>query len=774
MKNMSRMKRFAVVIAAAASVFAVSCQKESESPSTLSLAVNDIVINLDAAKGSEHVLVYARGQWNAALKESSDWLTVENGSGYGNGEFVISFTENTGLQRRAEIELSASGVEKVICLTVNQKSAVGSPTIEFAESRLQYIAWETTEEASFTTNVEESALKVESTETWIKDLSAKDGKVTFTLEENTSGAERSAKISLTYTDVEEKVYRAVLTVIQTAEPGSLVIGESEMTVDAFEARKSVAWDCHLGTFFSRLDVSVEYEGDQKDWISDVKPTVEGLNFTVAANTVRAERKAVIKAGIADKGISVALTVTQVAPTTQYSFEKLRDLLSSAGEHSFDGDWFEGVIVADAGQKNMETNPMTSDAVFSSDESQMTNYIQSADGKYGLRLKFTAAETSLRKGDKVKVSLAGTTLVREDSPVRYTLKGLTANSVAVEESGSLPAKEKTIASLSDDDIYTWTTLKNVEIAFSYGSYNNAGTSVKDASNWIKNKKQNMDYRILSDASCSTIKMLVNSDVEWLRTQNGVPQGSGDISGVVVNTVNGYFHDAELLGKYQIRPMELSDIALNETGFSEKVVEWYWPSGKGSKPDLHYDGLTWIPSYGSGSFTGIGKLNQTSGFMETGSTQDPKAMRWDSVLWNVADGKAGEGFTISFSTENVAANKLVLVFSAAGGSQKEDASGQTPVNWNISYSIGDAASVQLRKIFIRPLPASASTGMKLPLTPDEFFVELPSELLGKAKVTLRLQAADDTAIDFSSGEYTAKVTTDAAQTFRFGAVVVKSIK
>ena len=66
------------------------------------------------------------------------------------------------------------------------------------------------------------------------------------------------------------------------------------------------------------------------------------------------------------------------------------------------------------------------------------------------------------------------------------------------------------------------------------------------------------------------------------------------------------------------------------------------------------------------------------------------------------------------------------------------------------------------------------MKLPLTPDEFYVELPTELLGKEKVTLKLQAADDTTIDFSTGEYTEKVSATAAQTFRFGAVVVKRIK
>lgn len=761
--------------ALASALLAASCQKENESPTTMTLAVNDNTINLEAKSGKEHVLVYAKGQWNADFKEAVEWAAIEDGSGKGNGEFILTYEKNPDILRRAEILITAAGVDKTITVTINQEGEKGTPKLAFAENEKAYIAWEVKDAIAVESNIDQSLIKAESSAEWIGGLELKDGQLSFTVAENTTGEQRKGTLTVSYTDIDEAVYRAVAEITQGSEPGHLTLKETEMAIEAFAGTKTVQWDCALGTFMPELVSSVTYEGSQKDWISNVTTAVETLSFDVTDNETKEARTAVIKVELASKGIAVNLKVTQGVKTKQYSFEELRALLTAAGEQTFDGDYFEGVIVADGGQKNMETNPMTSATSYNDNESAITNYVQSLDGNYGMRLKFaTAADNTLKKGDKVKISLNGTTLVREDNPVRYTLKGVTANIVTVEDNISLQARQKTISELTDEDIYTWTTLKDVEIAFSYGSYNNVGTTVKDASDWIKNKKQNMDYRILSDASCSTINMLVNSDVEWLRTQNGVPQGSGDISGIIVNTENGYFQNAELLGGYQIRPMELSDIALGETGFSEKVVEWYWPEGKGKAPDLHYDGLAWKPSFGSGSFLGTGKLNQTSGYMETGAIADPKAMRWDSVLWNVADGTAGAGFTISFSTETVVAKKLVLVFSAAGGSQKEDATGQTPVNWNISYSVGDGTPVQFEKILIRPLPASGSTGMKLPLTPDEFYVELPTELLGKEKVTLKLQAADDTTIDFSTGEYTEKVSATAAQTFRFGAVVVKSIK
>ncbi len=60
-------------------------------------------------------------------------------------------------------------------------------------------------------------------------------------------------------------------------------------------------------------------------------------------------------------------------------------------------------------------------------------------------------------------------------MRYTLKGLTANSFTIESSGNAASVSRTVSQIGDDDIYTLVTLKNVEIAFCYGSYNNVRTT-----------------------------------------------------------------------------------------------------------------------------------------------------------------------------------------------------------------------------------------------------------------------------------------------------------
>lgn len=755
----------------ASALFAASCQKGTESPTTMTLAVNDNTINLEPKSGKEHVLVYAKGQWNADFKEAVEWAAIEEGSGTGNGEFILTYKKNPDILRRAEILLTAAGVDKTITITVNQEGEKGTPKLAFAENEKSYIAWEVKDAIAVESNINQSLIKAESSVEWIGSLELKDGQLSFTVAENTTGEARKGTLTVSYTDIDESVYRAVAEITQGAEPGHLALNETEMAIEAFAGTKTAPWDCVLGTFMPELTSSVTYEGSQKDWISNVTTTTEALSFDVTDNETKEARTAVIKVELASKGIAVELKVTQGIKTRQYSFEELRAVLPSAGEQAFEGDFFEGVIVADAGQKNMETNPMTSATSYDDNESAITNYVQSLDGKYGMRLKFaTAADNTLKKGDKVKISLAGATLVREDNPVRYTLRGVSANTVTVEENVQLTARQKTIAELTDEDVYTWTTLKDVEIAFSYGSYNNIRTSWLGFDANVANR-QNLDYRILMDSSHSTINMLVNSDVEWYMTDNGVPQGSGDISGVIVSTTTSY-HDANLLGKYQIRPLELSDIVLGDTGFSEKLVEWF----SVDTPKATLSGNIFSATLGDGKMEGVNP-NQTTSYLNfTGKNENAKAFRYDGVWWDTATGKAGDTVKWTFSTSSCSGKKLVFVFNAVLGKLTEDKYGQAPVNWNVEYSLNGTDYVLIKKIFIRPLPKKSTDLTVLPSAADEYCIELPLEVSGQENVTIRLSASDDTTIDFATGEYTAKVTfkpdtKNKGQYIRFGAIAVK---
>ena len=745
----------------ASALFAASCQKETESPTTMTLAVNDNTINLTPNSGKEHVLVYAKGQWNADFKEAVEWAAIEEGSGTGNGEFILTYKKNPDILRRAEILLTAAGVDKTITITVNQEGEKGTPKLAFAENEKSYIAWEVKDAIAVESNINQSLIKAESSVEWIGSLELKDGQLSFTVAENTTGEARKGTLTVSYTDIDESVYRAVAEITQGAEPGHLALNETEMAIEAFAGTKTAPWDCVLGTFMPELTSSVTYEGSQKDWISNVTTTTEALSFDVTDNETKEARTAVIKVELASKGIAVELKVTQGVKTRQYSFEELRAVLPSAGEQAFEGDFFEGVIVADAGQKNMETNPMTSATSYDDNESAITNYVQSLDGKYGMRLKFaTAADNTLKKGDKVKISLAGATLVREDNPVRYTLRGVSANTVTVEENVQLTARQKTIAELTDEDVYTWVTLPDVEVPFCYGSWVNVRKE------WIDAKRINFDNRILRDVNGNEIRMIVNTDAEWYLTYAGVPKGSGPVSGVIVNTTSEYY-GSDILGKYQIRPMKLSDIEIKDNGFSEILVAWDYSTGFSRVSSLE-------ATTGTGTFA-ASSMAQANTFLQFRHTSPypkgyPKGANIDKSVW-WKDGAAKDAATFQFSTKDAAGKKMTLSFGALIGNYKEEAASQGPVHWNVEYSLDGTNYILIEKVMIRPMGAEKSTLLFLPASLDDQCVELPDAIAGQDNVTIRFIAADDATVDFSKKDYSAKVVDGCNSRLVIGPIAVK---
>lgn len=745
----------------ASALFAASCQKETESPTTMTLAVNDNTINLTPNSGKEHVLVYAKGQWNADFKEAVEWAAIEEGSGTGNGEFILTYKKNPDILRRAEILLTAAGVDKTITITVNQEGEKGTPKLAFAENEKSYIAWEVKDAIAVESNINQSLIKAESSVEWIGSLELKDGQLSFTVAENTTGEARKGTLTVSYTDIDESVYRAVAEITQGAEPGHLALNETVMAIEAFAGTKTAPWDCVLGTFMPELTSSVTYEGSQKDWISNVTTTTEALSFDVTDNETKEARTAVIKVELASKGIAVELKVTQGVKTRQYSFEELRAVLPSAGEQAFEGDFFEGVIVADAGQKNMETNPMTSATSYDDNESAITNYVQSLDGKYGMRLKFaTAADNTLKKGDKVKISLAGATLVREDNPVRYTLRGVSANTVTVEENVQLAARQKTIAELTDEDVYTLVTLPDVEVPFCYGSWVNVRKE------WIDAKRINFDNRILRDVNGNEIRMIVNTDAEWYLTDAGVPKGSGPVSGVIVNTTSEYY-GSDILGKYQIRPMKLSDIEIKDNGFSEILVAWDYSTGFSRVSSLE-------ATTGTGTFA-ASSMAQANTFLQFRHTSPypkgyPKGANIDKSVW-WKDGAAKDAATFQFSTKDAAGKKMTLSFGALIGNYKEEAASQGPVHWNVEYSLDGTNYILIEKVMIRPMGAEKSTLLFLPASLDDQCVELPDAIAGQDNVTIRFIAADDATVDFSKKDYSAKVVDGCNSRLVIGPVAVK---
>ncbi len=235
----------------------------------------------------------------------------------------------------------------------------------------------------------------------------------------------------------------------------------------------------------------------------------------------------------------------------------------------------GIIISDCSSKNMELNPNVSHAKVDLSVNDATAYLEAPDASCGVRIRFSrAAENTLRRYDAVQLDLAGCLLVRESNPDRLTIKDFgTKNIVSVQPgtAADLPRKERTVASLTDEDLYTFVTIPEAEMVFKGGTFTDIyepyGQYTPEIHDDPLSHKKYYDVSgrmdgwasLLRDREGSTIYMLVNLLCTWRRDGNMVPQGLGPVSGIVVHTPMRRYGGN--MGRYSLRPVDRKDIVLS---------------------------------------------------------------------------------------------------------------------------------------------------------------------------------------------------------------------
>ena len=298
-----------------------------------------------------------------------------------------------------------------------------------------------------------------------------------------------------------------------------------------------------------------------------------------------------------------------------SFAEIRSTYPNGGEVTEDYI-LEGIVVSNAEGGNAGENEQISASAIDYTVSQRTVYVQSLDGKYGFSLLTETEEDNIFKQfNKVRVLLKGTEIYLFDNPAKYyqikgVKKSMVASNVKAAES-EIVVKQKHFNELTDDDIFTYVTLKDVEFPVRKGSICpiNEGYSIAGKSDRIAKFPL-----LVRDINGDSFYMYTNTVCTYRNDGTRVPQGSGNISGVIVHERFSRFEwkngmdlldmetDPELgnIGRYQIRHQTKSDIYDQmqmdfKDSFSELLVEYrYW------NPDIE-NGVQ-RPTYGdNGWFT-----------------------------------------------------------------------------------------------------------------------------------------------------------------------------
>ena len=379
---------------------------------------------------------------------------------------------------------------------------------------------------------------------------------------------------------------------------SEVVFDNPLEVSASRQQAYVTWlPGEYAGFFIVLTDKAEYmyiyhaepvmSGSEIDFSKEPKP--DGTTYQpFERNTVRQIPL--------DLG-STARLVNRKEHTPRTDFTNLRQNLANYADRGANRI-IKCVAISDKDEKNSEYNPNTAYQVVDTSESDKTGYIEQIDGKYGFRVKFASAEDNVfHKGDELVINLSGTVIYEEENEsgtVSYTIEGLARRNILSQTSGTIPSKVKTIAELTDDDIYTYTSLSDMEFVFKQGAYTNVNESYVQESELNKGNVNIVHIgdsaaRLMQDKSGDAIYMQINSLCPWRRTLNpqsagnhGVPQGVGTLHGVVVSNIDKRYGDNDgNIGKYSIRPIDESDVA------GENAIPWASSSARNTLAAWNFD-------------------------------------------------------------------------------------------------------------------------------------------------------------------------------------------
>lgn len=796
----------------------------------LPLALTQEELTLGASGGSTHVLVYSTGNWTATFKDPADasWASIEQGSGKENGEFIFNYSKNPGVGRQAIIVITTGSETKE--LAMNQSGYVTAPNVTLLNQNFRMPAWESVSSVPFSTNLElaleqvkaiidygdfdttegadNSAVeKVRATPEnpgWLTGIVIEADTIRFKVAANADGLPRVARLIIRATnEATGRNYDTQAFVTQTAENGYIRFNAPDQPaeVEAFEKTVSFLWDTNMETYFNKMKFEVSYTEAGEEWIRNLTPTKTGLQADIAESTYAGERHARITATYnGPEGTVTAIRdVVQDEPVVEMPFSDLRALLTSAGSVTLDKGFIMAQVVSDPANPNADTNPHTTWNLVDFSEANTTAYIQSLDGTYGLRVKLAAGTDPqlLPRYATVKIALSGLTIEREDNPARYTIRGLNAGAILETTPGtesSLPAKEKYINELTDNDIYTLVTFKDIELAFPFGGgwgQIHEGFASKDPSGFnptghATNTRCDAMPRAFRDNKGGTIQMIINARVPWRREGKAVPKGSGTVKGIIVHSPLKRYNANGDMGRYQFRVMERADINLAATTQTQTIAQWGdFIAGSSAIKKVEGSSTKVLPSIGSGymdtdvpgattatttSFIGNVFPQLSSGQTVNNSASGYWAFRYDGKWWDF-DNNTGRYISWTFSTAGHSGSHFVMAFDCGTGNQ--GAPVLVPIHWDLEYSTDGTNFTKLASKFVLyPAPVFAYDKMDAPAGNAEYVFDLPDSLLGQESVTIRLKAADkkyNTTAGLASGTLTASNIKD--QYIRFDAITFK---
>ena len=469
-------------------------------------------------------------------------------------------------------------------------------------------------------------------------------------------------------------------------------------------------------------------------------------------------------------ISVCLIMVSARAET---FEQVRGLVNKGQIVIPSGVTVHALVISDYRSYNTELNPNISFNKVDLSLSHRTAYIESLDGRFGFRILFDSMyDNRLERGMDINLDLSGCTLMKDANTESYTIEGITAQRISVIcDHKPLPVKKKRISQLTREDIYTYTTVEDLEFLVKQGAFSNIYEMCAQASdlNLLNPPFRAADgwASLLEDGSGRHIYMQLNSKCEWRRNDFHFPKGIGELSGVIVCNNNRRYGCN--FGAYSIRPIFREDIGIGEQPESHfrTVVEWNWNFNTHQALKCKTAGeIRWVkrsgvkddsilPDNGEGElWTDSGCAMSLDGEYDSrfcaiangAARTTASALRIDGKTekWYPSGGPAG--VYVKTSMSGVKGKGVLFNFSFVAGNESYYKSWGCPAFWTVEYSIDGKIykptgfEARLRPIAFYQSQIAKKGYMGAPYDAamgfSEYSVMLPSSLLGEENLYVRI--------------------------------------
>lgn len=489
-----------------------------------------------------------------------------------------------------------------------------------------------------------------------------------------------------------------------------------------------------------VEFVINYSEESKDWVDTMyfTPKYDSIVVKLAKNDVFTKRSATINIIYTDalgEQFATSQFITQdpkggSVNTKVLSFGEVRELISEAeGELVIEADIaVGGVVISDCGNKNVAENPNISYTALDYSVNDKTFYLQNSDATFGFMVTTATIEDNMfYRYDKLSISLKGLKLIKRSNPVRYSIEGMTKTMIYSQDvavPGNNVKKIRRISELTDDDIYTFVTIKDCELPIRKGALTpfNEGYA----------KRMSTYPLLVRDIKGDHMFLMTNTVCTYRRDGKALPMGSGRISGIIVYEKSTRFENDGVIGRYQIRHLLKEDIDIDASAsnsFSTLIAEWN---------KMVVDGKNLRATSGEGiiyhtSTTAIGGITDYGGldFAGNGIISGSKKLSFGNKTWWNSSNDSPYAWMVRFSTKGLRSTNISLQLSSFNNSVG------APRYWNVEWSESESGPWSKVGEYTVPDVAQWEKTLYTQLAaPKNVNINLPLDLLNKVNVYLRL--------------------------------------